>query len=46
MRRKLALALTIGVGIFCFAPLVVAASAPKISEWEKTVRRQPREKEE
>jgi len=37
MRRKLALALTIGVGIFCFAPLAVAASAPKISEWGKTV---------
>src|SRR4030095_4410906 len=37
MRRKLALALTIAVGIFCFAPLAVAASAPKISEWEKTV---------
>src|SRR6266850_71449 len=37
MRRKLALALTIGVGIFCFAPLAVAASAPKTSEWEKTV---------
>jgi iron(III) transport system substrate-binding protein len=37
MRRKFALASTIGVGVLCFAPLAVAASAPKAAEWEKTV---------
>jgi iron(III) transport system substrate-binding protein len=37
MRGKLALASTIGVGVLCFAPLAVAASAPKTSQWEKTV---------
>src|ERR1044072_4931423 len=36
MGRKLALASMIGLGVLCFAPLAMAASAP--SEWERTVR--------
>src|SRR6266545_2500723 len=37
MRRKLALASTIGIGVLCFAPVVFAASAPGAVEWDKTV---------
>jgi iron(III) transport system substrate-binding protein len=37
MKFKLAPASIMGVGVLCFTAVAVAASAPKTSEWEKTV---------
>jgi len=37
MKFKLAPAAIMAVGVLCFAAVAVAASAPKTSEWERTV---------